>query len=70
MLCLLLACGGPESGGVPAGSIPAGAPLGIDGAARLGLGVVDGDTLQEFDRVRTPFLLPDDRLVVPWRAPA
>lgn len=45
--------------------LPAGAPIAIDSVPRLRVGVVAGDTAQEFDRVVTPFLLPDGRLVVP-----
>ncbi len=43
----------------------AGAPPTIEAEAVLSVGVVTGDTLQEFDRVVTPFVLPDGRLVVP-----
>ena len=43
----------------------AGAPLEIEAEAVLSVGVVAGDSLQEFDRVRTPFVFPDGRLVVP-----
>ena len=42
-----------------------GAPLEIEAEAVLSVGVVAGDSLQEFDRVRTPFVFPDGRLVVP-----
>ncbi len=44
---------------------PPGTPLGIDAAPGLSVGVATGDTLQVFDRVVTPFVLPDGRLVVP-----
>ena len=40
-------------------------PPTIEAEAVLSVGVVAGDTLQEFDRVVTPFVLPDGRLVVP-----
>ena len=43
----------------------AGAPLEIEAEAALSVGVVAGDSLREFDRVVTPFVLPDGRLVVP-----
>ena len=43
----------------------AGPPPTIEAEAVLSVGVVAGDTLQEFDRVRSPFVLPDGRLVVP-----
>lgn len=40
-------------------------PLSVETGSLLSVGVVTGDTLQEFDRVVTPFILPDGRLVVP-----
>ena len=42
-------------------------PLSVETGSLLSVGVVTGDTLQEFDRVVTPFVLPDGRLVVPLR---
>jgi len=45
-----------------------GTPVQIEEAPRLSVGVSEGDTHQEFFRVRTPFLLPDGRLVVPQEA--
>ena len=42
-----------------------GAPLEIEAEAVLSVGVVAGDSLREFDRVRTPFVFPDGRLFVP-----
>ncbi|MYA10583.1 MAG: hypothetical protein F4087_04680 [Gemmatimonadetes bacterium] len=42
-----------------------GTPLEIDAAPTLSVGVVAGDSLEIFDRVVTPFVLPDGRLVVP-----
>jgi hypothetical protein len=51
-----------ESHAVPTVS---GAPLVIAPVPRLSVGVVDGDTAQQFDRVVTPFLLPSGALVVP-----
>lgn len=66
-LCALVTLAGcadepyPDRAQVP----PPGTPLGIDAAPTLSVGVVTGDTLQIFDRVVTPFVLPDGRLVVP-----
>jgi hypothetical protein len=62
-LAALASCG--RDGDGTTGAAPAGTPLEIGAAAQLSLGAVDGDTLQEFDRVVTPFLLPDGRVVVP-----
>ena len=42
-------------------------PLSVETEPLLSVGVVTGDTLQEFDRVVTPFVLRDGRLVVPLR---
>ncbi len=42
-----------------------GTPVRIGDEPRLRLGTVSGDTIREFYRVRTPFLMPDGRLVVP-----
>jgi hypothetical protein len=42
-----------------------GAPYEVEAEPALSLGVVGGDTLQEFHRVVTPFLMPDGNLVVP-----
>ena len=42
-----------------------GMPKEIDAEPILSVGVVTGDTLQEFDRVMTPFALPDGSVVVP-----
>ena len=66
-LAALIALGGcaaepeadPRDGPTP------GTPLAIKAAAVLSVGVVAGDTIQEFDRVTNPFVLPDGRLVVP-----
>ena len=44
---------------------PPAAPLEIEAEAMVSVGVVAGDTRQEFDRVTRPFVLPDGRLVVP-----
>lgn len=40
-------------------------PLEIHTEPQVAVGVVEGDPIQEFERVRTPFLLADGRLVVP-----
>lgn len=61
---LLLACSAEDGDDVDApGSV--GAPLEIEAEPRLTLGVVEGDTIQEFHRIVSPFLMPDGRLVVP-----
>lgn len=63
-LIMLVACdAGPDSGLV--GDAGAGVPPTIEAEAVLSVGVVTGDTLREFDRVVSPFVLPDGRLVVP-----
>ena len=66
-LFVLLSLGGcvAESDVSPLERPPAGAPLEIETGSVLSVGVLSGDTLQEFDRVRTPFVFPDGRLVVP-----
>src|SRR5687768_14767142 len=40
-------------------------PVSIQPSARLSIGEAAGDTLEEFDHVVSPFLMPDGRLVVP-----
>jgi hypothetical protein len=62
LVCVLAACGGETDAST---ALPAGAPVAVADSARLSLGEVMGDTIQEFDRVVTPFLLADGRLVVP-----
>lgn len=52
-------------GGEADAPVPPGTPLEIDSEPRLSIGVVEGDTLRQFHEVVTPFLLPNDRLVVP-----
>lgn len=42
-------------------------PVGIDPNPRVSLGVIEGDTLFEFDGVVTPFILPNGNLVIPVR---
>lgn len=66
-LCLLVTLSDcvEEPGSAPAPASPPGTPLEIDAAPALSVGVVAGDTLEIFDRVVTPFVLPDGRLVVP-----
>jgi hypothetical protein len=59
-----LACG-PAGGSAKPAAPPAGTPLAVDSVARLTVGVARGDSTRELDRVVTPFLLPDGRLVVP-----
>jgi hypothetical protein len=63
-LLLFVGCG-PSADTAARVDLPAGAPLQVLGTPTACVGVVSGDTLQEFDRVVTPFLLPDQRLVVP-----
>lgn len=46
---------------------PSGTPTAIDPRPGLRVGVLAGDTLQEFHQVAPPFLMPDGRLVVPVR---
>jgi hypothetical protein len=46
-------------------SPPPGTPTEIDATPSISVGVLEGDTVQEFFRVVTPFLLPNGRLVVP-----
>jgi hypothetical protein len=64
LTCLMAACGGDAA---LATAVPTGAPVALGDSARLSLGVVTGDSLLEFDRVVTPFLLADGRVVVPLR---
>lgn len=63
-LVALTACDAAPDAGLAADP-SAGAPPMIDAEAVVSMGVVTGDTLQEFDRVVAPFVLPDGRLVVP-----
>lgn len=62
-----LAIGAPSSLSAMATArpLPQGAPLEIDGAPRLSVGLASGDPSHELSGVRTPFLLADGRLVVP-----
>ena len=43
----------------------AGLPLRVEAEPRTGVGVLDGDPIQQFKGVMTPFVLKDGRLVVP-----
>lgn len=62
---VLVCCAGEEVGRTFT-PVP-GTPIGIDSSPRLSLGLAEGDMIQEFFRVGTPFLLSDGRLVVPLR---
>jgi hypothetical protein len=61
---LLVACGSEPA---PAGeaALPAGAPLRFAATPRVSIGVIEGDTLQQFQRIVTPFLLSNGLLAVP-----
>jgi hypothetical protein len=63
-LATLASCAPSEDAETP-DSFPPGTPLGVQQEPLGCVGVLSGDTLQEFFRVVTPFLLPDRRLVVP-----
>ena len=43
----------------------AGVPLSVDPKPRVSIGVMEGDTLYELNKVETAFLLPDGKIVVP-----
>jgi hypothetical protein len=58
------ACATDEGSERDIAAIP-GAPREIGPTPMLSLGVVEGDTLQEFHRVMTPFRLPDGSVAVP-----
>lgn len=47
------------------GTEPAGTPVAVGEEPRLAVGVVRGDSAEQFHDVATPFLLPDGRLAVP-----
>lgn len=64
LIAALLACGQDRSVDGTAAQ-PLGTPLRIADTARLSVGVAEGDSLQEFHQVVTPFLLPNGHLVVP-----
>lgn len=63
-LILLMGCG-PSDGTTTESDSPPGTPTQVQATPTTCVGVISGDSLQEFDRVVTPFLLPDHRLVVP-----
>ena len=59
-------CGGDTSD-ARAALVPLGAPVAIQPTADLDVGVLEGDPMEEFDRVTTPFLMPNGTLAVPTR---
>jgi len=61
---ILAACAGEPSDAPAARGLP-GAPVAIEAAPRLSVGVLQGDPMQELDRVVTPFLTPNGDLAVP-----
>jgi len=63
LLALVLGCGTEEEVAYP--DLVEGAPLEVSPAPHLQVGVQTGDPIHEFFEVRSPFLLPDGRLVVP-----
>lgn len=63
------ACG--EGGRAPStGEGPPGAPVAVDSAPTLSVGVLEGDPARQFGGVVDPFLLPDGSLAVPDRGSA
>ncbi len=65
ILLTFLACEAPPEIPNEPENQPTGTPTAIDPAPILSLGVREGDPLQEFFRVTSPFLLPDGRVGVP-----
>ena len=61
---LVAGCGGGERD-EPAASLPDGTPVAVTSGAHRSVGVLRGDTAEQFDDVRTPFLHRDSLLVVP-----
>lgn len=61
---LVVGCDAGDGGADPR-AVPDGTPVSIGEDARLSVGVVEGDTIEQFHDVVTPFLLPDGELVVP-----
>jgi hypothetical protein len=59
-----IGCGSDTAQAVSEAATP-GTPLGVSPTPRASVGVLEGDTLQQFQRIVTPFLLPDGHLVVP-----
>jgi hypothetical protein len=68
LICSALGCseGGENTAAV--GMQPS-APIEVESAPRLCVGVTEGDPAQVFDRVVTPFVLQNGRLVVPLAGP-
>ena len=64
LVAVLLACNSGEDR-PQTRNVPVGTPVEIEPVRTLSVGLVQGDPNQEFDRVVTPFLLADGRLVVP-----
>ena len=62
---ILAAACADEPGAVPGEPAPPAVSFEIEAEPALSVGVLTGDNLQEFDRVVSPFVLPDGRLVVP-----
>jgi hypothetical protein len=64
LLTPVTGCGSaPDAADGP--DLPPGAPIEFASSPRLAVGVVDGDTIRELDRVVTPFLLPGGELAIP-----
>ena len=68
LTCAAVGCvaGGGDSAD---SSMPPDAPIEVVAAPSLCVGVAEGDPAQELDRVVTPFVLRDGRLVVPLAGP-
>ena len=64
LACWLLIGCGDEVEAPSVNPVP-GTPMEIAMQPHLSLGAASGDTIQEFYQLRTPFLLPGDRLAVP-----
>lgn len=60
----LSGCGPSAEDSVSQIDLPPGTPLQIQETPTC-VGVISGDSVEEFDRVVTPFVLPDHRMVVP-----
>ncbi|MFC1661663.1 hypothetical protein ACFL3S_09465 [Gemmatimonadota bacterium] len=63
--CMLHGACAPDQDGTASVAVPPGTPIEIDETPYLSVGVVEGDSIQEFHRVVTPFLLPDGSLAIP-----
>ena len=68
MICAALGCSGGGGDAADSG-MQSGVPIEVESAARLCVGVTEGDPAQVFDRIVTPFVLQDGRLVVPLAGP-